>query len=285
MNEYINKINKVAEFVYNNSNFCKSLDLILPIPGDIDNHENIVCWYPASGSDLAPLEQDIYLPNGGKMHKVKTFLYVDQSYDFEKIGDSGLYSVVYRHNGSLGEGILGRYLGFKCVLHVFGDNKVCIFINSDVRFFEEFLIYNKVKVDLVCFLPYGVLPAEYPCRLAQLNAQFFIGSLPSLEDQDLSLEIIQPELNYEMSGGSPFSCSLQKIVPLQTDLSPREKRIKAIRSLITQPSKQKLLHVQPDVLQILDYCLMKHNNLTIKELLKKFSIELEESGDEFIIKD
>ena len=284
MNEYINKINKVAEFVYNNSNFCESLDLILPIPGDTNNHENIVCWYPASGADVTLLEQDLRLPIRDKLQKVQIFIYVDNSYDFEKDDESGLYSVIYRYHGRLCQGILGRYLGFKCVFCML-DNKVCIFINSDLRFFEEFLIYNNVKVDLVCFLPHGVLINEQPCRLGQLKAQFFIGCLPSMEDQDLRLEIIQPELNYEMSGGGPFSYSLQRILPLQTDLSPREKRIKAIRSLITQSSRQKLLHIQPDVFQILNYCLRQHNGLTLQELFKKFSIELKESGDEFIIKD
>jgi hypothetical protein len=82
MDEYLNKINKVGEFVYNNPDFCKSLELILPMPDQTNTDKNLVCWYPASGGDFTLLEQDLYLPIEGKMQEVKTFIYVDKDYYF-----------------------------------------------------------------------------------------------------------------------------------------------------------------------------------------------------------
>jgi hypothetical protein len=286
MDEYLNEINKFGEFVYNNSDFCKSLELSFPIPHQTNNNKKLVCWYPASGADFTLLEQDLYLPIEGKMQEVKTFIYVDKQYYFVKDDESGLYSVIYGHNGTLCTGVLGKYLGFKCVLHVL-DNKVCIFINSDIRLFEDLLIRNNIKVELVCFLPYGVPSVERPSRFSELKAQFFLGCLESELKQNFRLEIIQPELNYNMCGGTPHPCSLQEILPVKHEkLSPRMIRAKALRSanLNLFPNRF-LLKIQADVFQIVDSRLKQHNGKTLQELLSSCEIDVEKWGDEYIIVD
>ena len=178
-----------------------------------NNNKNLVGWYPASGGDFTLLEQDLYLPIEGKMEEVKTFIYVDKQYYFVKCDESGLYSVIYEHNGRLCTGVLGKYLGFKCVLHV-SEDKVCMFINADIRTFEMHLIKNNVKIDLVCFLPYGVANGERPQRLAELKVPFLLGFNPQEENQDFRLEEIVPNICFSMCGGGPHSVSLKKVVPI-----------------------------------------------------------------------
>jgi hypothetical protein len=286
MDEYLNKINKVGEFVYNNPDFCKSLELILPMPDQTNTNKNLVCWYPASGGDFTLLEQDLYLPIEGKMQEVKTFIYVDKDYYFVKDYESGLYSVTYGFNGALCTGVLGKYLGFKCVLHVL-DNKVCIFINSDIKLFEDLLIRNNVKVDLVCFLPYGVPSVERPCRFAELKAQFFLGCLELELEQNFRLEITQPELNYNMCGRAPHPCSLQEILPVKHEkLSPRMIRANALRSANMNLFPNRfLLKIQADVFQTVDSRLKQHNCKTLQKLLSSCEIDVEKWGDEYIIVD
>lgn len=285
MDEYLNKINKVGEFVYKNPAFCKSLELSFPIPDQTNNNKNLVCWYPASGGDFTLMEQDLYLPIEGKMEEVNTFIYVDKEYYFVKVNESGLYSVIYGHNGTLCTGVLGKYLGFKCVLYIL-DNKVCIFINSDIRLFEDLLIRNNIKVDLVCFLPHGVLGVEHTSRFSELNAQFFLGCLDSELERNFRLEITQPELKY-MCGGAPHPCSLQEILPLKhEELCPRMKRIMALRSLNMNlfPGRF-LLKIQSDVFQTIDSRVKQHNGKPLQELLSSCEIDVEKWGDEFVIVD
>lgn len=286
MQEFLNKIQKVAEFVYFNSEFCKELKLNLPIPSQVENSRNLVCWYPASGGDFTLLEQELYLPIEGKMEEVKTFIYVDKDYFFVKVDESGLYSVIYGHNGTLCAGVLGNYLGFKCVLQIL-DNKVCIFINSDIRLFEDLLIRNNIKVDLVCFLPYGVPNLERPSRFAELNAQFFLGYLEADLEQNFRLEITRPELNYNMCGGAPHPCLLREILPRKREeLSPRMNRIKALKSANLNLSPNRfLLKIQSDVFQTVDSRVKQHIGKPLQELLSSCEIDVEKWGDEFVIID
>jgi hypothetical protein len=283
MSDYINTLNKTAEFFLINSAFDQNLSLNFPIPNTKNQKEKLVCWYPASGGDLAPLEQDIYLPDGGKMRKVKNFLYVDHNYDFERNSDSGLYSVVYRHNGSLCEGILGRYLGFKCVLHVFED-KTCLFINADIRTFESDLIINNVKIDLVCFVPRGVLFAESPSRLTKMKVSFFLGELSQLYNKVFELEKTDPEMIYLLGGGEYY---LQKVIPVQTTPRnlTREERIKVLKSLSEFSDYETLIEIESDVFELLDSRMQEYKGETIKEFLQKIQMGVMQSGNKFTIID
>lgn len=286
MEKYLNTINKVGEFVHNNSDFCKSLELSFPIPDQTNNNKNLVGWYPASGGDFTLLEQDLYLPIEGKMEEVKTFIYVDKQYYFVKCDESGLYSVIYGHNGRLCTGVLGKYLGFKCVLHV-SEDKVCMFINADIRTFESSVIKNNVRIDLVCFVPYGVSSDEGPSRLTAMRTSFFLGEFPQEKNQDYSLEKNYPEMTYLMSSGGPYSYFLNKVIPVQTtpiNLTKADK-IKALKSLTEFSLGETLIEIESDVFELFDIRMQAYNGKTIQEALLSLQMGVKQSKDKFLIID
>jgi hypothetical protein len=136
-------------------------------------------------------------------------------------------------------------------------------------------------------LPHGVPNVDRPSSFAELNAQFFLGCLDSELERNFRLEITQPELNYNMCGGAPHPCSLQEILPLKhEELCPRMKRIMALRSLNMNlfPGRF-LLKIQSDVFQTVDSRVKQHNGKTLQELLSSCEIDVEKSGDEYIIMD